>query len=571
MTTNPNYIPPRGAFAVTAYQFRDHVDGYAFRHNSDQIDVNPSVVINGTPEITVAAALSAISSYITQDLLNGQGFISIGDGYDTYHNSDTTPLTPYDSSTPSIDAALNDLLNNSSNPQYHRIRSGGIVLIKAGTYKITNTVNVPPGIILLGEGFGTKIINQTSTKAPLFNIKADLLRSSHDALGDTNKFMFSKDTIFMNLIIADNFIEPRFLGDTLIKNPQNTDGYSLVTMEEGSSFVCDNVKFIGKVTIPSSTPTLSSGYAISTNSTIPSSTGTSLNIRNSIFDAFANPISFTSSGNINDYFYCLNNKIRSYGSSNNGYGITGIACPINLRPCNSNINNNYIVLQYINNNLSGAVPTVVYTPGALPSLTVQKLNCSIVNNNIFATDNTVSIPATLNILTISANPSQSTMDATFNYIISGNNDFNGGFSIAFNPSGGNSANGATAGYFQTSTKAVLNDNTLFLNGQTIFGPYALATTVLSGTYTIAPTDIVLYPSTFSSPVTINLPTASNPNLPRTIIIKDTDGKASINPITLVRNSGGETIEGLGSDYIMSTNFQSIRLHTFGDLQWFIIG
>lgn len=575
MATNSNYKSPIGGFAAPAYALRDHYDGYGFRHNSDQIDVNPPVSINGNSAITVASALSAISTYISQDVSAGQGFITIGDGYDTYHNSDTTPLTAYDAAIPALDTALNDLLNNSSNPLHHRIRSGGIVLIKAGTYKFVNTVNVPPGIVIIGEGYGTKIANQisSSTKNPLFNIKADLSRSTHDDIGDTNKFMFSKDTVFMNLVVSDNFIEPKFLGDLSYKTPQNTDGYGLITVEEGASFVCDNIKFIGKVSFSGPTPSITTGFAISTNSTVPSSTGTMVYAKNCVFDGFANPIRFTSSGTIADYLYCLNNKIRSYGSANNSYGSTKTANPIVLKPCNTTISNNYIVLQYINNNLSGAVPVLAYMFGPLPSsfsLSGQKLSGLISNNNIFATDNTGSIPSTLNLFTISTNPSQNTMDAVLNYAIYGNNDFNGGYSVAFNPSGGNPGNGAIAGYYQNSATAVFGDNALFLNGQTVFGPYALQTTTGSVSYIVSTTDVVIYAATASFALSISLPTASNVNLPRTLIIKDIDGAASTHNITLVRNSGGERIEGALADYVINTNLRAITLHTSGNGKWFII-
>ena len=243
----PNYIRPRGGLVLDRFDADAHFNGTKFRHNSNQIDVSPSVTINGQNIITVAAALSVLASYVSQDILAGAGFITL-DGYDTYHASDVSSLNPppnanfpYDgpgtsfaTSTPALDAALNDLLNNPNNPLYHRIRDGGIVFLKAGTYVINNTVNVPPGTIIMGEGFGTKIINRTrtasisNTSAPMFRIKAETSKNfgstpftSDPGSDPTSKFMATRETKLYNLVIADNFVEPTFSGDTSYQQPQN--------------------------------------------------------------------------------------------------------------------------------------------------------------------------------------------------------------------------------------------------------------------------------------------------------------------------------------------------------------
>jgi hypothetical protein len=239
----PNFTPGVGGLATNRYDFESHIEGLAFRHNAIQIDVNPAVFIAGVPYITVADALNAIGAYISFDELTGQGFIAVGDGYDTYHNADGNPN--YDPTVPSLDTLLNPiftlLLNYYNNPNattlanvpipYLRIKDGGVILIKAGTYTIKNTVVVPPGFILMGEGFGTKIVNQTSPAAPLFSVKPDssLLNGYRQVdvgvtsgVADPNGiFMAARDTVFYNMIIADNFVEPKQSGDVTYLLPQN--------------------------------------------------------------------------------------------------------------------------------------------------------------------------------------------------------------------------------------------------------------------------------------------------------------------------------------------------------------
>jgi hypothetical protein len=191
--SKPNYTLYRGGLATNRYDFQDHIDGYAYRHNAEDIDVDPSVSIQGNSYITVSSALNAISSVIGSQTA-GQGFITIGDNLDTYHNAIATPNTPYDSSIPSINAVLNDLLTNTSNPDYPRIRDGGIIVIKSGTYIVDDTIDIPPGITIFGEGYGTKIINATTTPKPLFRIKRDTPRVADGGIDPNQKFMFAKET-----------------------------------------------------------------------------------------------------------------------------------------------------------------------------------------------------------------------------------------------------------------------------------------------------------------------------------------------------------------------------------------
>ena len=254
----PNFTPGLGGLSTNRYDFESHIEGFAFRHNAIQIDVNPAVVIAGIPYITVADALYALGNFVTQTELNGAGFVAVGDGYDTYHNANGNPN--YDSTIPSLDTLLNPLftylINYYNNPnattlaaipqQYLRVKDGGVILIKAGTYTIANTVIVPPGFILMGEGFGTKIVNITSPSAPLFSVMPDnsfLNGIRQTDLGvlagniglQNDLFMFARDTVFYNMVIGDNFIEPIQAGDSTYLLPQNLPVYSTITNATAAS------------------------------------------------------------------------------------------------------------------------------------------------------------------------------------------------------------------------------------------------------------------------------------------------------------------------------------------------
>src|SRR3984957_9659081 len=343
----PNYTPGIGGLATNRYDFESHVEGFAFRHNAVQIDVNPAVLIAGVLYITVADALNAMADFISSTEDSGQGFITVGDGYDTYHNANGNPN--YDPTIPSLDTILNPLftyiINYYNNPnaanlaaipqQYLRIKDGGIVLIKSGTYIIQNTVNVPPGISIVGENFGTKIVNQTSPQAPMFNILPDVSLGGGTRITDIgvdasaafppgHLFMFARKTEFFNLTIGDNFIEPISSGDITYRNPINIV-QPLIVVNEGANFSCNNIKFLGKTSYSGSNISAVSAMPVGLNSSIPSTSGTSLDISNCIIDGFAQVAQFNVLGSaINSYFTFKNNKVRVYGFLNQN-GTTSIS------------------------------------------------------------------------------------------------------------------------------------------------------------------------------------------------------------------------------------------------------
>lgn len=336
---------PPGRLALDRYDFNKHLDGSDFRQNSDTIDINPVVFINGNPYSNISEAFEALDAGFSG--INQQTFITIGDGYGTYENILTDPDNPYDSSVPALDGYLNLLLNptdplNPEIPAFNRIKDGGVVLIKAGTYKFEGTVEIPAGITIIGEGFGTKIINQISSPAPLFKAKADLSRTIDAGIDSSTKFMFAKNVVIANMIIADNFVVPKFLGDLSYKTPQNDDSISpLVAVEQGGSLIVENVKFVGKTTYSGPVVSAVTSYAIRTDNTIPLTTGTVIDVHNCFIDGFSVALRADGYGGTNDYISFNNNLVRTYGYLSNDFTLPGNNCGLRLNGCNIDVSDNY--------------------------------------------------------------------------------------------------------------------------------------------------------------------------------------------------------------------------------------
>jgi hypothetical protein len=367
--SKPTYTPPIGGLSTNRYDFQTHIEGLSFRHSADQIDVVPPVIINGLPYVTVADALTATSLSISQLISNGEGFVTIGDGYDSWHNANGT--INFDPTVPSLDTILNPIFNaiytNTALPtQYQRIVRGGIVVIKAGTYYVVNTINVPPGIIILGEGYGTKIVNATSlvipatsgsppypkvtsTSAPVFKILPDINRINNDGAINSNipYFMFERVTKIMNLVIGDNFIEPTILGDLNYKLAQNyTANNPLILQEPGSHLECDHVVFVGRVNFATGQTVGTNGitaYPVQLDPANPISTGTILKVKDCFIDGFAIAGEFRGTGYNADVCEYINNKIRVYGYLGNDSASVIHNCILSTTPCNIEFDNNYII------------------------------------------------------------------------------------------------------------------------------------------------------------------------------------------------------------------------------------
>lgn len=176
--TTPNFRKGTGRLATDRYDFEAHLEGrnpdagsayvHSFRHLASQVDVdNPSLVYGSPPD--VETALENIKDFIDIFSSIGQGFVTIGDGYNAWHAADGN--INLDPTVESIDGIMNAISNYlyagvGNLTAYDRIKFGGILLVKSGTYLVKDTINIPPGLIILGEGYGTKFINATGVILP---------------------------------------------------------------------------------------------------------------------------------------------------------------------------------------------------------------------------------------------------------------------------------------------------------------------------------------------------------------------------------------------------------------------
>ncbi len=563
-----------GRLTTDRFLFQHHVDGVQLRHKADQIDLNPQLTINSTPNIpNVQAALTQVGLELNVLELSGKGFITVGDGFDTYHFSNPAdpayvspnPDPAYDSTVPAFNTYLDHLLNISDptdinyNPLHARIRDGGVVLIKTGTYKFTGTVNVPPGIILMGEGYGTKIVNQMGSPAPLFTTVVTTTTTSirtPDSGVDVNKFIFNRDVVFVNLTIADNLLVPKFTGDTSYKTPINNNSIApLVNVTSGTSVICENVKFVGKVQFSSGTIVSSiTSFAVKLDNTIPTASGSYLKISNCFIDGFAQPISFNSVGGRNDYLEVTNSKIRSHGYLNLGFGLDGSSqeanCVIHMNDNNADISGN----EFYGNH--DALTTICYIKSKISTPAVQDKSNITVNSNTFIIGkggvSTISGDA---IIVGTAGLSNNA------FLLDYGNSLGQGFTLTVNQSlvfSADDQNGITIGdgtttivasspNFSTNGNGTTLNGSLFLSVNTITAtPYAVDSSLVFD-YTIL-VDL----TTIAAATTITLPA---PAIGRTLIIKDRDGLASVHNITVARNSF-EKIEGVSADIVFSANFGS---------------
>lgn len=239
--TIPPFKKGVGRLATDRYDFEDHLEGTNpagftnFRHTADQIDMNPAV-IGGAG--TVQSSFSNVAAFIASTLNNGQGFITVGDGYDTWHAADGS--TNFDPAIPSLDTLLNPVFsaitNNTTIPSgFARIKKGGIIVIKAGTYIVKKTINVPPGITLLGEGYGTKIVNATNlnlTSLPPTPLTAVTIVSATNAspiqivTSSAIPTLATGDTVNINNAAGNTAVNGTFVVTTVNNTTFNLNGSS---------------------------------------------------------------------------------------------------------------------------------------------------------------------------------------------------------------------------------------------------------------------------------------------------------------------------------------------------------
>ena len=217
-----------GGFAATHRQdFNAHTSGGDWRHTADQTDMNPRITDLGNVfnDKTVQGTLQKMAVLLESA---GQGFITIGDGYNTAPNT----FTVGSGATPSLRDAFTAAFNAD------RLINGGIILVKAGTYRLDGTVTIPAGISVMGEVAGTVIISETNDQ-PMFQIlRATKRFGSSD--GVISEDPLDKNTIY-NIVLADNLD-----GYALSGEPTMTT-VPMISLERGANLLCEQVTFLGRM------------------------------------------------------------------------------------------------------------------------------------------------------------------------------------------------------------------------------------------------------------------------------------------------------------------------------------
>ncbi len=559
MTTS-NFRQGQGRLVVDRYDFQKHIEGTDFRHKAIGIDLEaPLTALSNADD--VQTAFDNLNDYIEAQSGIGQGFITIGDGYNTWHAANGS--VNYDADIPALNVVLQPIFDaiiagSGLAAGYTRIKYGGIVVIKAGTYIVTDTIDVPPGITIMGEGWGTKIVNATrldltvtppevdliATPKPVFRIKADLDRAVTDTIIGSDTFAFNRQTRICNLMISDNFPEPTQTGDNKYLLAQNRTGNTpLISQEAGSYLSLNNVGAFGRVAYSVDRDvSWCTTFAVQLDTSTAVSTGTILNINNCFMDGFSQPIQFLSIGASNDYLQVTDSKIKSHGwlaadgttSENN--------CIIAMNDNNANITDNDF---YGNHTL---LQTVVYIDSTIPAPALQAVSKIVVASNNFTIDK--SSAATLTPSMLDLNSGITSPATKFTCLIYGNT-----FQEVF----GFKIENAVSSLFE------VNANRVLLPISVVHRIYTISTS----TYTVdsnAP-DYLLLADTTSTAITITLPAHE---AGRKIIIKDVGFNASTNNITLARSGGTGNIDDYAGNRIIANNGASWTLISNGT-NWYIVG
>lgn len=254
--TTPNFTKGKGRLATDRYDFEAHLEGrnpdagssyvHSFRHKASQIDIDNPSLVYGSPA-DVETALENIKGFIDIFSSIGQGFVTIGDGYNTWHAANGN--INYDPAIESIDGILNAVSTYLYSgvgglTAYDRIKHGGIILIKAGTYIVKDTINIPPGLILLGEGYGTKFVNATGLKLPTVSsdpiaVRIPLTIANGDITA-TSPVQITYSIVDFPVVTGDKVVVSDYTGITITGGSgANGNVFTVTEVTPGLSFTLD--------------------------------------------------------------------------------------------------------------------------------------------------------------------------------------------------------------------------------------------------------------------------------------------------------------------------------------------
>ena len=118
----PNYVNGVGRLVTDRFDFQKHVDGYSFRHDANQIDLSPTVFVDGYAQTTVQSALETLSTYILPPVIpdattTSKGIIQLsGDISGTATSVEVIKIRGFDVNT--LLPSNNDVLTWDSVNQY---------------------------------------------------------------------------------------------------------------------------------------------------------------------------------------------------------------------------------------------------------------------------------------------------------------------------------------------------------------------------------------------------------------------------------------------------------------------
>lgn len=308
--------------AVHKNDFLSHGEGLYLRHNADQVDVSPA--LDNVAGSNVQTVLENLAGLIQS---SGTGFISIGaaDGYDGYGQGTYNVNSP---STPTFADALNAAQDDP------RLENGGIILVLDGTYTITETITLRPGITLMGETSGTYLIGET-TEQPLFTIShvSKHLTIGGDTGGGATESQAGSqvDEIKLhNLLIFDNL---NGSDSTMITVP-------MVSVQRGANLVVQNCSFFGKLNDGSVVSRAKTKAAIGTTSGV--SFSTRVKVQDCFFDGLKTGITFTPGNGDQDWLSVSGCKARIFGPEAVSY-TAGEDCFIYASLCVLEARDNFVV------------------------------------------------------------------------------------------------------------------------------------------------------------------------------------------------------------------------------------
>lgn len=311
-----------GELATRKQDFNAHYQGNGFRHTAPNIDMSP--VIPSLGGATVQETLEQITTLISS---NGTGFISIGnaDGYaiGTY-NMNTV-------ATPTLANAFNAAFADD------RLQNGGIILVLAGTYVLTTSVTVPPGITIIGEVGGTLIIGEM-TEQSMFIISStakDVRIGGNSGSGTIPLSVGSnvEKVKFFNLMLSDN------LNGTVATGGTSMATVPMIALNNAANLELERVSFIGRINDGAIANRPKTSSAVS--STSGGSTGTTLTVKDCFFDGLRNAIQFIPQLGDKDYLTVTGCKARTFGTE--GFAVIAFNSFIFASLCNMNITNNHHV------------------------------------------------------------------------------------------------------------------------------------------------------------------------------------------------------------------------------------